>query len=65
MEAVETMEDNAVIMDVSGHVCSIIVVWGQEGEGSQAYKEGDDSHTEHSRLLLFLIIHELSTHGFF
>ena len=51
MEVVETMQDIEVIMEVSGHVHSIIIVWGQEGEGSQAYKEGVDSHRGHSRLL--------------
>ena len=53
IEVVETMEDNSVIVEVSGHVCSIIIVWGQEGEGSQAYKEGDGSHRENFGLLLF------------
>ena len=44
MEVVETMEDSAFIMEVSGHVCSIIIMWGQEGEGSQEYNELDGTH---------------------
>ena len=55
MEVVETMEHNAVIMEVSGHESSIIIVWGQGGEGSQAYKEGDGSHRRHSKYYLCLV----------
>ena len=53
MEVVAKMEDSAVTMEVSVRVCRILIVWGQEGEGSQAYKEGDGSHREHFGLLLF------------
>jgi len=35
MEVVEVMEDNAFIMEASGHESCIISVWGQGGEGSQ------------------------------
>ena len=58
MEVVETMEDNAVIMEVSGHVCSIITVWGQGDEGSQAYKEGDGSHRKHSEYFLCILFYD-------
>ena len=35
-EVVEIVEDIIVIMEVSGQVCNVIIVWGKGCEGSQA-----------------------------
>ena len=40
MEVVETMKDNVVIMEVSGHESIIIIVWGQGCEGSTSIRKG-------------------------
>ena len=58
MEVVEIMVDNAIIMEVNGQVCSIIIVWGKEGEGSKAYKEGDGSHRKHSEYFLCILFYD-------
>ena len=64
MEVVETREDNTVIMEVSGHESTIIIVWGQGGEGSQAYKEWDGSHRKHPEYFFMKFLYEFM-HGSF
>ena len=48
MEEVEIMEDNAVIMEASGHMCRVVMRWAKAREGSQPYKEDEGNKAKQS-----------------